>query len=208
MVGGVLLDVDGVLTVSWRALPGAVRTIGWLREQCVGFRLVTNTSSRSRRQISDLLGDAEMPVDAGHIVTRDPRFFARTREPVSACGIGLSPNTGAPRERDRGAGGGDRHPAIDIEDDLQESEIPFDRPERINEFQCDRDTALTGWGSQRRYRSGAFSDRYAARGRCRIADSRSRFGLGGFVGGGGHILRLGDRRRSDQPRTQLCCHCA
>ena len=62
MVGGVLLDVDGVLTVSWRALPGAVRTIGWLREQYVGFRLVTNTSSRSRRRISDLRGDAEMPV--------------------------------------------------------------------------------------------------------------------------------------------------
>jgi ribonucleotide monophosphatase NagD (HAD superfamily) len=58
MVGGVLLDVDGVLTVSWHALPGAVETIGWLRERDLDFRLVTNTSSRSRRQISELLGDA------------------------------------------------------------------------------------------------------------------------------------------------------
>jgi HAD superfamily hydrolase (TIGR01458 family) len=69
MVGGVLLDVDGVLTVSWRALPGAVETIRWLRERTLDFRLVTNTSSRSRRQISELLGEAAMPVDADHIVT-------------------------------------------------------------------------------------------------------------------------------------------
>ena len=48
-----LLDVDGVLTVSWHALPGAVETIGWLRERDLDFRLVTNTSSRSRRQISE-----------------------------------------------------------------------------------------------------------------------------------------------------------
>ncbi len=69
MVSGVLLDVDGVLTVSWEALPGAAKTIGWLRERDLPFRLVTNTSSKSRRQISRLLSDAGMPVDQGHIVT-------------------------------------------------------------------------------------------------------------------------------------------
>ena len=69
MVGGVLLDIDGVLTVSWRPLPGAVDTIGWLRDRQQPFRLVTNTSSKSRRQISRLLGAAGMPVDADHIVT-------------------------------------------------------------------------------------------------------------------------------------------
>jgi len=35
MVGAVLLDVDGVLTVSWRALPGAAETIGWVRRRAV-----------------------------------------------------------------------------------------------------------------------------------------------------------------------------
>ena len=69
MVGGVLLDVDGVLTVSWVALPDAAATIGRLRDTNMAFRLVTNTSSKSRRQISRLLGDAGMPVDDGHIVT-------------------------------------------------------------------------------------------------------------------------------------------
>jgi HAD superfamily hydrolase (TIGR01458 family) len=69
MVRGVLLDVDGVLTVSWKALPGAVDTIGWLRDNAMPFRLVTNTSSKSRGQIARLLGDSGMPVDPGHIVT-------------------------------------------------------------------------------------------------------------------------------------------
>jgi HAD superfamily hydrolase (TIGR01458 family) len=69
MVGGVLLDVDGVLTVSWVPLDGAAQTIGWLRAHGMPFRLVTNTSSRSRRQISRILGDAGMPVDEGDVVT-------------------------------------------------------------------------------------------------------------------------------------------
>jgi len=69
MVGGVLLDIDGVLTVSWEALPGAVETIAWLRQQDIDFRLVTNTSSKSRRQIAHLLDEAGMPIDVGHILT-------------------------------------------------------------------------------------------------------------------------------------------
>jgi HAD superfamily hydrolase (TIGR01458 family) len=69
MVGGVLLDIDGVLTVSWEALTGAVDTIGWLRAENDNFRLVTNTSSRSRREIARLLDEAGMPVETDHIVT-------------------------------------------------------------------------------------------------------------------------------------------
>jgi HAD superfamily hydrolase (TIGR01458 family) len=69
MARGVLLDIDGVLTISWRPLPGAVETIGWLRAHGVDFRLVTNTSSKTRRQIAALLAGAGMPVDGGHILT-------------------------------------------------------------------------------------------------------------------------------------------
>ena len=65
----VLLDIDGVLTVSWRALPGAVETIEWLRRNEVEFRLVTNTSSRSRGRIAELLEAAGMPVETDHIQT-------------------------------------------------------------------------------------------------------------------------------------------
>ncbi len=69
MVDGVLLDIDGVLTVSWRALPGASGAVDWLRAHELDFRLVTNTSSKSRRQIAEVLGDAGMSVNEGHIVT-------------------------------------------------------------------------------------------------------------------------------------------
>jgi HAD superfamily hydrolase (TIGR01458 family) len=68
MARGVLLDIDGVLTVSWQPLPDAVETIGWLRDQGIEFRLVTNTSSRSRRTIASLLAEAGMPIDTGHIL--------------------------------------------------------------------------------------------------------------------------------------------
>jgi HAD superfamily hydrolase (TIGR01458 family) len=69
MVTGILLDIDGVLTVSWKSLPGAAETLGWLAEQGMPFRLVTNTSSRSRRQIAELLADAGVEVDPSAILT-------------------------------------------------------------------------------------------------------------------------------------------
>src|SRR5258708_37513651 len=67
--GRVLLDIDGVLTVSWRPLPGAVRTINWLQDRAIEFRLVTNTSSKTRREIAALLADAGMPVGGAQILT-------------------------------------------------------------------------------------------------------------------------------------------
>ncbi len=69
MARGVLLDIDGVLTVSWHRLAGAAETVAWLREHDVDFRLVTNTSSKTRRQIAALLADAGMPVEVDHILT-------------------------------------------------------------------------------------------------------------------------------------------
>jgi HAD superfamily hydrolase (TIGR01458 family) len=68
-VDGVLLDVDGVLTVSWRALPGAVDAVRWLRAQEVPFLLATNASSMSRRQLSSTLGAAGIEVAPSELVT-------------------------------------------------------------------------------------------------------------------------------------------
>jgi HAD superfamily hydrolase (TIGR01458 family) len=69
MTRRVLLDIDGVLTVSWRPLPGAVDAIRWLQRHHVDFRLVTNTSSRSRREIAQLLSSGGMEVDIDQIQT-------------------------------------------------------------------------------------------------------------------------------------------
>jgi HAD superfamily hydrolase (TIGR01458 family) len=69
MARAVLLDIDGVLTVSWSPLPGAAQAISWLREQHVDLRLLTNTSSRSRSQIAHLLNEAGMEIHESEIVT-------------------------------------------------------------------------------------------------------------------------------------------
>lgn len=69
MPDGVLLDIDGVLTVSWHPLPGAVETVRWLQAHQIEFRLVTNTSSLSRRRIAALLAAAGMPIEVDRILT-------------------------------------------------------------------------------------------------------------------------------------------
>lgn len=66
---GVLLDIDGVLTVSWEALPGAVETIGWLRREAISFRLITNTTTHTRRDLAATLGAAGFDVEPDEIVT-------------------------------------------------------------------------------------------------------------------------------------------
>jgi ribonucleotide monophosphatase NagD (HAD superfamily) len=46
-VGGLLLDIDGVLTVSWRPLPGAADAVAELIRRGVPFRLVTGVLVRT-----------------------------------------------------------------------------------------------------------------------------------------------------------------
>jgi HAD superfamily hydrolase (TIGR01458 family) len=54
---GVLLDIDGVLYVGDEPIEGAHRAFSELRELSAGVRLVTNTTSRSRRAVREhLLG--------------------------------------------------------------------------------------------------------------------------------------------------------
>ena len=66
---GVLLDIDGVLTVSWEALPGAVETIAWLRREVMPFRLITNTTTHTRRDLAATLETAGLVVEPDEIVT-------------------------------------------------------------------------------------------------------------------------------------------
>lgn len=66
---GLLLDIDGVLIVSWRALPGAVEAFAALREAGVPLRLITNTTSRTRAEITTALQDAGFPVEVDEVIT-------------------------------------------------------------------------------------------------------------------------------------------
>jgi HAD superfamily hydrolase (TIGR01458 family) len=66
---GLLLDIDGVLTISWRPLPGAVGAIAQLRKAGYQLRFVTNTTSRSRRVLSETLSSAGFEIAQGEILT-------------------------------------------------------------------------------------------------------------------------------------------
>ncbi|WP_448073858.1 TIGR01458 family HAD-type hydrolase [Georgenia yuyongxinii] len=68
-VRAVLLDVDGVLTVSWRPLPGAVEAVAALRGAGVRLALVTSTTSRTRASTGAALREAGFAVDDEEIVT-------------------------------------------------------------------------------------------------------------------------------------------
>jgi HAD superfamily hydrolase (TIGR01458 family) len=65
----VLLDIDGVLTVSWRPVPGAVETVRWLRDHGYRVGLLTNTTSRTRAWIAGTLAAEGFAVTAADVFT-------------------------------------------------------------------------------------------------------------------------------------------
>src|SRR5919201_1962486 len=62
---GVLIDIDGVLTVSWEPIDGAVDAVRAIREAGLPFALITNTTSRTRHRIAATLTDAGLQLDSG-----------------------------------------------------------------------------------------------------------------------------------------------
>lgn len=66
---GFLFDLDGTLYVGGAAVPGAPETLARLRSRGVPFRLVTNTTSRSRRTLVERLDGYGFRVAAEEIVT-------------------------------------------------------------------------------------------------------------------------------------------
>ena len=86
-IRGVLIDIDGVLTVSWKPLPGAVAALHRLRAAAVPLALVTNTTSRTRASIAGTLAEAGFPVTAGDILTAPviAAAYLRDRYPGARC---------------------------------------------------------------------------------------------------------------------------
>ena len=68
-IDGLLLDIDGVLAVSWEAIPGSVEAMRWIRAQELPFRLITNTTTHPRRELANTLGSAGFDVRPDEIVT-------------------------------------------------------------------------------------------------------------------------------------------
>ncbi len=64
-----LIDIDGVLHVGSEPIDGAREALSELRARGVPFRLVTNTTSRSRRLIVERLQDLGFEVGEGDVLT-------------------------------------------------------------------------------------------------------------------------------------------
>ena len=86
-IGAVLIDIDGVLTVSWKPLPGAVEAMERLRAAGLPLALVTNNTSRTRAVIAERLAGAGFPVEADDILTAPAVTAAYLREhyPGARC---------------------------------------------------------------------------------------------------------------------------
>lgn len=68
-IGGLLLDVGGVLYQGNEALPGAVEAVRRLRERKMPFRLLTNTTRTTRAALAKRLVEMGFEVSEGDIVT-------------------------------------------------------------------------------------------------------------------------------------------
>jgi HAD superfamily hydrolase (TIGR01458 family) len=64
-----LLDLDGTLYAGGSAVPGAPDTLARLRREGVPFRLVTNTTSRSRSMLVERLEGYGFAIEPGEIFT-------------------------------------------------------------------------------------------------------------------------------------------
>ncbi len=113
-VGAVLIDIDGVLTVSWEPISGAVAAVEHLRAAGIPLALVTNTTSRSRASIAAALASAGFPVAASDVLTAPAVAAAYLREhyPGARCLLLNSGDIGADLVGVTLAG--DDDPAVDV----------------------------------------------------------------------------------------------
>lgn len=78
-VRGAILDLDGVLYVRDRVVPGASEAIGRLRRAGVALRFVTNTTRRPRRAILDSLRDLGFDIADEEVLTPASAVCERLR---------------------------------------------------------------------------------------------------------------------------------
>jgi HAD superfamily hydrolase (TIGR01450 family) len=86
-IGGVLFDIDGVLVTSWKPIEGAARTLQTLADHQIARSYLTNTTTRTRVQIADLLTEAGMSVNPDEVITAAvlTADFVRDRYPDARC---------------------------------------------------------------------------------------------------------------------------
>jgi HAD superfamily hydrolase (TIGR01458 family) len=113
-IGAVLIDIDGVLTVSWKPIEGAVAALERLRGAALPVALVTNTTSRTRASIAAVLAAVGFPVTAGDILTAPviAAAYLNDHYPGARCLLLNSGDIGEDLTGVTLAGDGD--PAVDV----------------------------------------------------------------------------------------------
>ncbi|MGB2370090.1 MAG: TIGR01458 family HAD-type hydrolase [Flavobacteriaceae bacterium] len=66
---GILFDLDGVFYVEQQLIPGGIGCLGWLREQGIPYRFVTNNTTLSRTNLVAKLQGLGLPVAKQDIVS-------------------------------------------------------------------------------------------------------------------------------------------
>ncbi|MEX1158545.1 MAG: TIGR01458 family HAD-type hydrolase [Thermomicrobiales bacterium] len=82
-----LIDVDGVLHIDGVPIPGAADALAMLREMGVPFRLLTNTTVRTRASLGNLLREIGFIVSDDEIITASvaTAAYVRRRYPGQPC---------------------------------------------------------------------------------------------------------------------------
>ncbi|HUV18803.1 MAG TPA: TIGR01458 family HAD-type hydrolase [Ilumatobacteraceae bacterium] len=78
-VDGLLIDIDGVLTVSWVPINGVDDAMASLRSSGIPLRFATNTTTRTRAEVARLLSGAGIPVEVDEILTAPAATAAHLR---------------------------------------------------------------------------------------------------------------------------------
>lgn len=79
-----LIDIDGVLAVGDRPVPGAIEAIEWLKEESIPFRCLSNTTRRSRRGVAARLAGFGMAIPGTWCFTPALAAVRRMREESAA----------------------------------------------------------------------------------------------------------------------------
>jgi HAD superfamily hydrolase (TIGR01458 family) len=68
-IDGLLLDIDGVLSVSWEPIPGSIDAMEAFRRAGLPICLITNTTTHPRAELARVLNDAGFSISPAEVVT-------------------------------------------------------------------------------------------------------------------------------------------
>jgi HAD superfamily hydrolase (TIGR01458 family) len=88
-IDGLLLDIDGVLSVSWEPIPGSVEAMDAFRDANLPVVLITNTTTHPRAELAATLNNAGFRVAASQIVTAVTATAEHLRTSYPSAGVFL-----------------------------------------------------------------------------------------------------------------------